>query len=328
MKLLLLGGTGTISSGVTAVARQLGIELYILTRRQREICDEVPADVKQLVADYADDEATLKALGNLHFDCVIDFIINRVGGIERATRIWQGRTDQYIYISSASAYIKPLPSPFITEEMPLGNPYWEYSRNKIKSEEELRRAIDKGFPGVIVRPSLTYSDFRLLTSFTPKNSSWGIFSRMLAGKPLPVQGDGLSLWVITHCTDFAKGILGLAGNPATIGEAFHITSDEVLTWNQIYECLGAAVGVKPNLHHVACDRIIEYNPKYAGILLGDHANSVIFDNSKIKRFVPGFKCEIPFAVGAKRIADWYDAHPEAKIGDPEWEKEMDAICKL
>ena len=132
----------------------------------------------------------------------------------------------------------------------------------------------------------------------------------------------------THCTDFAKGILGLAGNPAAIGEAFHITSDEVLTWNQIYECLGAAVGVKPNLHHVACDRIIEYNPKYAGILLGDHANSVIFDNSTIKRFVPGFKCEIPFAVGAKRIADWYQAHPEAKIGDPEWEMEMDAICKL
>ncbi len=192
----------------------------------------------------------------------------------------------------------------------------------------MRRAIDRGFPGVIVRPSLTYSDFRLLTSFTPKVSSWPIFARMQAGKPLPVQGDGLSLWSITHCLDFARGILGLAGNPAAIGEAFHITSDEVLTWNQIYGCIAQALEVKPNLYHVACDRIIEYKPSYAGILLGDHANSAIFDNSKIKRFVPDFKCEIPFSVGAKRLLDWYNNHPEAKLGDPEWELEMDKLCTL
>ena len=326
MKLLLVGGTGTISSGVAKVALERGIELTILNRGLRTKADPVEAEV--ITADARDEEAMNRALQGRHFDCVIDFIVMLPEQLEQSMRIWRGKTDQYIFISSASVYQKPVLNPFITEETPLENPFWEYSRNKIACEKRLREEIAKGFPGVIVRPSLTYSDFQISFSMCPGTTTWSLLERIRAGKEIIVQGDGLSLWRITYNTDFAKGILGLCGNPKTIGEAFHITNDEIITWDQIYTQLGEALGVKTNLCHVSSWSIVKRYDMYRGILLGDHSCNVLFDNSKIKRFVPDFKCEVPFAEGARRCVKWYMAHPEMQVYDEAWNKKMDFLATL
>ena len=326
MKLLLVGGTGIISSGVAQIAREQGFDLTVLNRGQRTLAKNQEAEV--ILADARDEISMNQALKGKYFDCVIDFLVTRPEHLELALRVWKGKTGQYIFISSASVYQKPVRNPFITEETPLENPFWEYSRNKIACEKRLREEIAKGFPGVIVRPSLTYSDFSIPFSFYKGTSTWSLFDRMLKGKEIIVQGDGLSLWRITHNTDFARGILGLAGNPAAVGEAFHITNDEIITWDEIYNHIGHALGVKPNLCHVSSYSIIKRDPSYQGILLGDHSTNVIFDNSKIKRFVPGFRTVVPFAEGAKRCVDWYMRHPEKQIYDPEWNARMDSFAAL
>lgn len=326
MKLLLVGGTGTISSGVAQIALEQGFDLTVLNRGQRTLAENQGAEV--ILADARDEISMNHALKGKYFDCVIDFLVHRPEHLELAMRVWKGKTGQYIFISSASVYRKPVRNPFITEETPLENPFWEYSRNKIACEKRLREEIAKGFPGVIVRPSLTYSDFNIPFSFYKGTTTWSLFDRMLKGKEIIVQGDGLSLWRITHNTDFARGILGLAGNPAAVGEAFHITNDEIITWDEIYNHIGHALGVKPNLCHVSSYSIIKRDPSYQGILLGDHSTNVIFDNSKIKRFVPGFRSAVPFAEGAKRCVDWYMRHPEKQIYDPEWNARMDSFAAL
>lgn len=325
MKLLIIGGTGIISSGVAKLAIERGMDLTVLNRGRSPGCI---AGAKQIIADCLDEQSCRDAIGNMHFDCVIDFFNHSQEVMKQAIRIWRDRTDQYVFISSASVYKKPLPSPIITEETPVGNPFWLYSRNKIAAEKILRKEIAKGFPGTIVRPSLTYSDSCILFSLYSPKSTWPLFDRILKRRPVIVQGDGLSSWVITYNYDFAAGILGLVGNKASIGEVFHITTDEVLTWDWIYKYIGKALGVEPVLHHVASDTIIRQYPSREGILLGDHSNSVIFDNSKIKSFVPGFRCKIPFEEGAKRCVAWFETHPEMRILDPEWEKEMDELAKL
>lgn len=326
MKVLFVGGTGIISSGAAALAVEKGYQLWLLNRGTR--LEHIPDGAKSLIADYRNEEETTQALGDHRFDAVIDFITYVPEQMEQAIRTFSGRTEQYIFISSASAYEKPLKHYLLTEETPLYNDYWPYANNKILCEKKLRQAIEAGFPGVIVRPSLTYSDFNMLTALNSRKHPYTLLDRMLKGKKIVVHGDGLSLWVITHTSDFAKGIVGLLGNPASIGEAFHITSDEVLTWDEIYRAIGRALGVEAKLVHIASDFIGAYNPIYRASLLGDHANSVVFDNSKIKRFVPDFHCTLPFAEGAKQCVAWFDVHPEKKTIEHEWNNEMDQLIDL
>lgn len=324
MKVLITGGTGVTSSGAQAEALARGYELYLLNRGNSNT--RVLPGAKVLSADYTDEAATKAAIGDLVFDAVVDFRVMNVAALEKAVRIFSGHTKQYIFISSGTVYQKPLPSYIVTEDAPLGNVHSAYARNKLAAENALRRHIENGFPGVIVRPSLTYSDFHPLTSLNSRKHPYTLIHRMRKGKPIVVNGDGTSLWTITHTSDFGRGLIGLCGNPATIGEAFHITSDEVLDWNRIYTSLAHAAGVEANLIHIASDYLGEWDPGLRDGLLGDHSCSAVFDNSKIKKFVPDFKSTVSFEEGAKRIVAWFDADPAAReIVDTEWDEKMDLL---
>lgn len=327
MKVLLVGGTGVISSGVAAEIVSRGMELWVLNRGKN--VDRLPKEAHVIVADYHDEEAAKAAIAPHKFDTVVDFLNMNVPQVHKAVRIFEGHTDQYIQISSGTVYKKPLLNYMITEDAPLGNIHSAYARNKLASENALRDYIAKGFPGVIVRPSLTYSDFNPLTSLNSRKNPYTLIHRMRKGKPIVVNGDGTSLWTITHNTDFARGITGLFGNPATIGEAFHITSDEVLDWDRIYTYLAHAAGVEANLLHIASDYLGEWDPALRESLLGDHSCSAVFDNSKIKHFVPDFQCQIPFEEGARRIVAWFDANPAIRATiDTEWDTRMDDLVSM
>lgn len=327
MRLLIIGGTGTISSAVARLAAEMGIELYILNRGNHN--EEAPAGAIQLHADICNEEDVSQKLGNLKFDTVADFIAFDRGAAERAYRLWKDRTKQYIFISSASAYQKPLSSPVITESTPLSNPFWEYSRNKIACEEYfLKQYRDNGFPVTIVRPSHTYGLRSVPVAIHGKYGSFSVIRRMLDGKPVLVHGDGSSLWTLTCNTDFASAFLGLAGNFHAIGEAYHITSDESLTWNQIYEIIGRALGVRPKLIHVPSDYLARLDPEYEGGLLGDKASTVIFDNTKIKRAVPGFHASIRFDQGIVKTLDYVLSHAECQTPDPEFNSLCDRVCGI
>ena len=263
------------------------------------------------------------------FDAVVDWIAFTPAHIERDLELFRGRTRQYIFISSASAYQKPATHYLITESTPLANPYWDYSRNKIACEDRLLKAYrDEGFPVTIVRPSLTYGETQIALAVNSWAKSYTVVDRMRRGKKVIVPGDGSSLWVITHNTDFAKGLVGLLGHEQAIGQAFHITTDEVMTWNQFYNIVGAAAGVEPQLVHIASDFIGACLPEALGGLIGDKAVSVVFDNSKIKRFVPGYCATMPFGQGIRRTMAWFDADPARKQVDAEanakWDKLIDA----
>lgn len=324
MRILLIGGTGTISTAVAALAYERGMEVYVLNRGLKSA--RLQEGCRPLIADFRDEEAAVKALGDLTFDTVVDFIGMNVEQVERAIKILNGRTKQYIYISSGTVYRKPLDNYIITEDAPLGNLHSKYARNKIACEAVLRKAIANGFPGIIVRPSLTYSDFHMLVAINSRKHPYSIIQRMRQGKPIVVHGDGTSLWTITHNSDFAKGLVGLFGNTDAIGEAFHITSDEVLDWNRIYTELAHAAGVEANLVHISSDFIGEVCPEYRESLKGDHACSAVFDNTKIKKFVPDFKCTVPFAEGAKKCVEWFDADPAAReTVDEEWDAMIDDL---
>jgi nucleoside-diphosphate-sugar epimerase len=250
--------------------------------------------------------------GNERWDAVVDWRAYTVADVERGLALFRGKTGQYVFISSASAYQKPPVHPVITESTPLSNPYWEYSRNKIACEERLNRAYrDDGFPVTIVRPSLTYD-----TVIPLAIGGWNeytVIERMKKGAPVIVHGDGSSLWTMTYAEDFARGFVGLLGHPQAIGEAFQITSDESLTWNQIYGITAAAAGCEPRFVHIPSDFICACEPSLAGSLLGDKSCSVIFDNSKIRRIVPGFRAVIPFAEGIRKTLAWFDADPSRRI---------------
>ncbi len=321
MRVLFIGGTGFISTAVSRLAVANGIELFHLNRGRRSA--DLP-DITHLTADIHEPEAVRTVLKDLHFDAVVNWIAYTKSDIERDIELFRGRTKQYIFISSASAYQKPPASPIITESTPLHNPYWDYSRNKIACEERLLLAYrDENFPAVIVRPSLTY-DPNLPIAI----GGWGCYTlpnRLRTGQPIIVHGDGSSLWVVTHAEDFGRGFVGLLGNPLAIGHAFHITSDEVLTWNQIYQTIADALGVEANIVHIASDFISEVAPGHRGGLLGDKAWSVIFDNSKIKSFVPGFQATIPFREGVRRTMDWFHEDKSRLRIDDKVNAEMDHI---
>jgi len=303
MKVLFVGGTGTISTACTALAAERGIELYLLNRGQREV--EVPAGVQVLRGDI-NDKAGVQALLKEHtFDAVVNWIVFTQEQLERDIELFSGKTGQYIFISSASAYQKPITHHRITEATPLANPFWQYSRNKIACEERLMLEYrEKGFPMTIVRPSHTYGP---------------------ASLPTAVGGDGESLWVMTHNTDFAKAFVGLLAHPKSIGHAFQITSDEVVTWNQIYQMVGRACGAEPQMVHIPSDLINHFDPQTGAGLLGDKACSVVFDNSKVRELVPDYVATVPFARGVEQCIAYLDAEPGRLVVDEEKDAMMDKI---
>ena len=323
MRILFIGGTGFISTAVSRQAIAKGFELYLLNRGSRSAdlpgCHRVTADIHNL----ADARAALR---DMAFDVVVDWIAYTPDDIERDLALFRGRVKQYVFISSASAYQKPPAHYVITESTPLHNPYWEYSRNKIACEERLLHAYrDESFPVTIVRPSLTYDP-----NFPIAIGGWGCYTladRMKRGLPIIVHGDGSSLWVVTHAEDFARGFLGLLGNGRALGHAFHITSDEVLTWNQIYQTIAEALGVEAQIVHIPSDFIARVAPQQAGSLLGDKTWSAVFDNSKIKTFVPGFQAAIPFREGIRRTLAWFAADERRQRIDEAVNTEMDGILQ-
>ncbi len=319
MKALFIGGTGIISSACGDLAVKRGIDLVLLNRGKSS--RPVPAGARVIQADIRDPGAARRALAGETFDVVVNWIAYTPDHIEIDLDLFSGKTGQYIFISSASAYQKPLSQLPITESTPLANPFWEYSRNKIACEDALLRAYrSSGFPITIVRPSHTY-DRTLL----PFHGGFTVVDRMRRGKPVIVQGDGTSLWVLTHHRDFAVGFTGLLGNPRAIGDSFQITSDELLTWNQIFHIVAGAAGVTTELVHVPSDVIARYDPEWGAGLLGDKAHSVIFDNTKIKRIAPDFNPTISFARGAEEIMAWYDADPARQGIDEDVDRLIDQI---
>ena len=327
MKILMIGGTGTISSAITRQLAESDNELWLLNRGNRR--SEVPASVKQVIVDIDDTEKVLQLLGNAQFDTICEFIGFLPSQVERDIRLFQGRTRQYVYISSASAYNKPAASHVITEGTALANPYWEYSRNKIACEDLLMKEYrEKGFPVTIIRPSHTYCERAVPLSVHGLKGSWQVLKRMLEGKPVLIHGDGSSLWTLTWNEDFAKGFIGLLGNPKAIGEAFQIMSDESLSWNQIYQCVANALAVELRPYYVASDFLAATSPQewdFTGNLIGDKAVTVCFDCSKLKRAVPGFQCTTRFDEGVRRCVAYSLAHPERQEEDPEFDQWSDSV---
>ena len=327
MNALLIGGTGTISMAITRLLAQKGWEVHLLNRGTRRT--EVPEGVHWIPADISDEAAVSAILEGRHFDCVCEFIGFTPDQVERDIRLFEGRTKQYLYISSASAYHKPMMDPWITEGTALCNPYWEYSRNKIACEEVLMKACrERQFPVTIIRPSHTYDNRKVPLGVHGSKGSYQVIKRMLEGKPVIIHGDGTSLWTITHNTDFAKGYVGLMGNPHAIGEAFQITNDETLTWNQIYQAIADALGVELKAYHVSSEflaAVSDYD--FTGSLIGDKANSVVFDNSKLKRAVPDFHPTVRFEEGIRDTIANILAHPELQKEDPEFDVWCDRVIE-
>jgi nucleoside-diphosphate-sugar epimerase len=326
MRVLFIGGTGIISTACTRLAAERGIDLTLLNRGKHSA--NLPAGVATLAADVEDEAAAARALDGARFDAVVDWVAYTPAHIERDLRLFRGRTRQYVFISSASAYQKPPAHYRITESTPLANPYWDYSRNKIACEERLTAAYrGEGFPMTIVRPSLTYGDTQIPLAVNSWPKSYTVVDRMRRGKKVIVPGDGTSLWVMTHNSDFAKGFLGLLGHEQAIGDAFQITSDEVMCWNQFYRITCEAAGAEPNFVHIPSGFIAACLPEHVGGLLGDKAHSVVFDNSKIKSFVPGYCATTPFAEGIRRTLAWFDADPARRQIDAEADAAFDKLVE-
>ncbi|MCR4864948.1 MAG: NAD-dependent epimerase/dehydratase family protein [Bacteroidales bacterium] len=328
-KALFIGGTGTISTAITQrIASMPGWELYLINRGNRSRV--IPPNVKLILADINDEEDVRLKLEGLQFDCVCDFIGFVPSQVERDYRLFKDITRQYMYISSASAYEKPVSNYIITEETPLVNPYWQYSRDKIACEAFLMEKYrNKGFPVTIIRPTYTYDERSVPLSVMGNSGSWQVLDRMLQGKQVIIHGDGTSLWTMTHNSDFAKGFTGLMANEKAIGQAIQITSDETLTWTQIYQCVADALGVELRPYYISSYFLADIAPEYdfKGGLLGDKACSVVFDNTKLKSLVPDFKPEVPFAQGIKRTVDYIHEHPQLKRPDPQFDAWCDNIIK-
>ena len=327
-KALFIGGTGTISMAITRLlAKDEDWELYLLNRGSRE--GELPEGVKVLRGDVNNEQQVLEALGDLHFDSVCDFIGFVPAQLERDYRLFRGRTKQFMYISSASAYQKPVGDYRITEGTPLANPYWEYSRNKIACEDLLMKWYrEDGFPVTIIRPSHTYDERSVPMGAHGDKGSYQVLKRMMEGKPILVHGDGTSLWTMTHNSDFAKGFVGLMGNVHAVGECYQITCDETLTWNQIYQAIADALGVEYKPYYVSSDFLDAAGPyDFRGGLTGDKSNCVVFDNTKLKRAVPGLCMNVRFEQGVRRTIEYVLSHPECQVEDPEFDAWCDKVIE-
>jgi nucleoside-diphosphate-sugar epimerase len=322
LRVLFIGGSGVISSACSRLAVQRGIDLTVLNRgetRHRPL----PAQVTVLRGDARDPASVAAAVACRDFDAVVDWVAFTPGHVQADIDLFRGRTGQYVFISSASAYQTPPARQPVTESTPLRNPFWQYSRDKIACEDLLTAAYRaEGFPATIIRPSHTYD-----RTLVPFDGGWTVLGRMRRGRPVVVHGDGTSLWTLTHHSDFAQGFVPLLGHLRTIGEAFHITSDDVLTWNQIAQALAAAAGVTPRLVHVPSDAIAAADPEWGAGLLGDKAHSMVFDNSKLRRVVPGYRATIGFEQGAREIVAWYDEDPARQQADARLDAVMDELAE-
>ncbi|MBR4010586.1 MAG: SDR family oxidoreductase [Clostridiales bacterium] len=329
MKILFIGGTGTISMAITRLLAKQGHDLYLLNRGTRN--DEIPSGVKTIIADISNEEETAKKLEGMTFDCVGEFIGFVPEQLQRDFRLFKDKTRQFIYISSASAYQKPPKGYVITEETPLENPYWEYSRNKIACEKLLMDLYrNEGFPVTIVRPSHTYDERSVPLGVHGNGGSWQVVKRIKEGKQVIIHGDGTSLWTITHNSDFAKAYVGLIGNPKAIGEAFQITTDESVSWNEIYGAIAEALGVELKPYYVSSQTLVDMSSyDFLGSLIGDKSNSVVFDNSKVKALVPDFRAEVSAKEGIRMTVQNVLLHPEYQNEDKEFDEWCDrVICTL
>lgn len=332
MKALFIGGTGTISTAIVKhLVNELHWKVWVLNRGNR--ANSIPEGVHQIIADINDEAAVSAAIRDLSFDTVCEFIGFHVSDVERDYRLFRDKTRQYIFTSSASAYHKPAASYIVNEGTTLSNPHWQYSRDKIACEEFLMKKYrEEGFPVTIVRPSHTYDERHIPLGVHGKNGFWQVIKRMLDEKPVIIQGDGTSLWTVTFNTDFAIGYTGLMGNRHAIGEAFQITGDETLTWNQIYETIADALGVELHAYHVASEYLSAVGDKYGfdfeGSLTGDKSVSVVFDNSKLKRAVPDMRTTIRFDQGVRIALDYILSHPEeCQKEDPEFDAWCDRVIQ-
>lgn len=326
MKALFIGGTGTISAAISALCVKRGWELWLLNRGSHT--DRVPEGAHVLHADVNDEAAVREAIGDRHFDVAADFIAFTPDQVRRDVRLFKGRTAQYFFISSASAYQKPPVSPHITESTPLCNPYWEYSRNKIACEEELMKEYREcGFPITLIRPSHTWCERSIPVACHGAKGGYSVVNRIRQGKKVIIPGDGTSLWTLTFSTDFAEAFVGLMGNVHAIGNAYQITSDESLTWNQVYETIAQALGVPLHAVHIASETLAGACKSFEGELIGDKSNTVLFDNSKVKQAVPGFKAQVRFDQGVRIALDYIDHHPECQVPDPEFDAWTDQIIE-
>lgn len=321
MKILFIGGTGNISSASSRLCISKGWDLHHLNRGTSKT---MFPDIVTHIGDINNIESLPVEILKMEWDAVVNWVAFTENDIKRDISLFKGRTSQYIFISSASAYQKPLSMPVVTESTPLSNPYWDYSRNKIACEELLINSYrNENFPVTIVRPSLTYET--VIPVAIGGFKEYTIADRILKGRKIIVHGDGKSLWTVTHSEDFAAGFTGLIGNIHALGHSFHITSDEILSWDQIYIILAKALGREANMMHITSDFICSVDPSFTGNLLGDKAESVIFDNSKIKAFVPGFRAVIPFSEGIRRTLNWFDEDPSRKIVLEDTNAAMDKI---
>ena len=321
IKVLFLGGTGVISSACARLAVDHGIDLSVITRGQTR-ARPLPAAARVLHGDARDPDQVRELLGHREFDAVVDWVAFTPEHVQADIDTFRGRAGQYVFISSASAYQTPPARLPIVESTPLRNPFWAYSRDKIACEDLLVRAYrEEGFPATIVRPSHTYDP-----TAVPLDGGWTALGRMRQGKPVIVHGDGTSLWTLTHHRDFAQGFVPLLGHPRTIGDSFHITSDDVLTWDQIAHALGAALGVTPRLVHVPSDVIAAHDPEWGAGLLGDKTHSMVFDNAKVKSVVPGWHAVVPFERGAREIVAWHTGDPSRQVVDGKLDALMDKLA--
>ncbi len=321
LRVLFIGGSGVISSACTELAVSQGIELSVLNRGQTRDRPPPPA-ARVLHADIRNLAQVREVLGGTTFDAVVNWVAYTPEHVEADIELFRGRVGQYVFISSASAYQTPPSRVPVTESTPLRNPFWRYSRDKIACEDLLVSAYQaEGFPATMVRPSHTYDK-----TLVPLDGGWTVLARMRQGRPVIVHGDGTSLWTLTHHRDFAAGFVPLLGHPRTLGEAFHITSDDVLTWNQITEALAAAAGCRADIVHVPSDVIAEADPDWGAGLLGDKSHSMVFDNAKLRSVVPGYRAVIPFEHGAREIVGWYDEDPARQQADARIDAVMDKLA--
>ena len=322
LRVLFIGGNGIISSASSSRLIQRGDELTLLNRGTSRVRPAIEG-ARHLTGDAADEASIAAAIGDATFDVVVNFRAFTPGQVERDVRLFEGRCRQYVYISSASAYQKPVARLPITESTPLRNPFWQYSRDKIASEDVLVAAYrERGFPMTIIRPSHTYD-----ATSVPLLGGWTAIDRMRRGLPVVVHGDGTSLWTMTHTRDFAVALTGLLGNDRAVGEAFHITSDEVLTWTQLFELLARAAGAEFRPVHISSEAIARELPDEGPGLLGDKAHSVIFDNAKVKALVPEYRAVIPFWRGAQEMVDWHDAEESRRVVDRELDASFDRLIE-
>jgi nucleoside-diphosphate-sugar epimerase len=321
LRVLFIGGSGAISSACSWLAADSGIELFVLNRGT-STTRPLPPQATTLRADVREPAAVMEKIKGLDFDAVVNWVAFTPEHAQNDIDLFDGRTRQYVFISSASAYQTPPARLPVTESTPLRNPYWQYSRDKIACEDLLVAAYrQRGFPVTIIRPSHTYDK-----TLVPFHGGWTVLSRMLSGKPVIVHGDGTSLWTLTHHQDFARAFVPLLGHPRTLGEAIHITSDDVLTWNQLTETMAATLGVTARVVHVPSDAIAAADPEWGAGLLGDKAHSMVFDNTKVRALVPGWRAVIPFEQGAREIVDWYLADQARQVTDAALDAVMDKLA--